>query len=204
LKFELAVYPALLKSLEADKSPSSGMISKAALTQRVREDWGDLKPNVIIRPLPRSYDQMRLGMAPWEIRNIIPGIEISTMSDHLSWGRLSNQSGETDVKFWDGEAYSFGKTWHLQRRDAEELRSNMTDKLGTPTSSWPGIDLVELTWDDGHVKITFTTDSSASKTGDTDVVSALSDDIDSALAESESHKRAYKPAPSVHSFFAVR
>lgn len=201
VRFELVVYSLYLKSLADDRTPAANVLEKKWVIHDYREEMDDLQQNIVVKHLPRNLDNLRLGMAPWEIRNLVPGIDISSMSQHYSRGWLSTDAGTTDIKFWDQAAYSLCEERpDAQSKNYEELRSTVIDQFGTPISDARLPTYESLEWDDGTLDVSYTI---SSQSGDkTEVTRCVTDKHGKALEQSESSSEAsYKAAPRIRSFF---
>jgi hypothetical protein len=67
VSLEVCVYPQLI-ALPGGEDPL------------FRYLWGDGTGPVVLKPLPEGFGNLRLRSAPWQVRQAIPGIDISTTS----------------------------------------------------------------------------------------------------------------------------
>jgi len=74
LSFELIAFPVVSKC--AQMHPDSNM-DMADVCARAKERWGEAPSEPIVaRPMPTEMFGLQLGMVPWQVRDVIPGIDI--------------------------------------------------------------------------------------------------------------------------------
>ena len=123
---ELAIYPALMAASHGN-----------SVMGDLKSLWGDGGPR-LVRPLPKAYDGVNLGMTPSQVQAVIPGIRIVT--DDYDYGRsigTSSPKGELNLaefNFWDGHLLGFTRTHHGDDNGVlKAMPSKLIQQLGTPT-----------------------------------------------------------------------
>jgi hypothetical protein len=145
LDLEVVAYPTMV-TVESTPHPSK-------LVRQVSYDWGESSEPFVLKSMPTEVDGLRLGMQPWEVRSVVPGIDISSRSEHLSQGFQGGDS-PTGVAFWDGRLYQFNRIHeNVSASQFAQTPQQMIAVLGTPIRGWQIPLTVDLTWEDQKIEI---------------------------------------------------
>ncbi len=197
VNMEMAVYPEMIDATEDGKNR---FWTNDLWIKQLKRDWGEISEVPTAKPLPRGFGDIQLRMAPWQVRAALPGIEISTLSDHKATGNLGSSSGETSMDFWDGRAASIFRSWHVQPDQITQVRDQLIERFGMPSRCDP--DAASLAWDDGSTEMTYMLHKGDPEAGEIDVW--FSDDELSSIAEAANlaaNPPKFKAAPETRSFF---
>ena len=156
LELEVVDYPALMSALGAQLLGGGGE-SKPDLIIRAKREWGEPSEPALLKPMPSEVDGLRLGMEPWEVRKAVPGIEITSVSEHEATGRLiQGRNSLTVVGFWDGRLYMFNRFHeNIPAAQFASLSSRIAPMLGTPILQIESPTLVWLEWQDETIEISY-------------------------------------------------
>ena len=129
---EVAVYPLLLAEDSSGKAPIGGK----EYLRHLKRGWGEDVNEVARKPLPKGLQgDVSLRMKPWQVRSVVPGIQIDSDSERSARGVLGE---ETTVDFWDGLVSKFCRTWHdLPPDQFPALHDRLIEGLGEPTEILP-------------------------------------------------------------------
>ncbi|MGA2002414.1 MAG: hypothetical protein ABSG70_03475 [Terriglobales bacterium] len=150
LKLEIVDYPAMLSALDAPQAGGDGSIFKSDPIKDIKAEWEEPSEPVMLRPLPKEVDGLRLGMEPWEVRKAVPGIEITSVSEHEATGTLiQGRNSLTAVGFWDGRLYIFNRFHeNIPAAQFASLLRRIAPALGTPILQIESPTLVWFEWQD--------------------------------------------------------
>lgn len=103
--FDLLVFPELGGHQTDDATGAS-----QAMTLIILKKWGEDHEPPILRPMPVGLFGLRLGMVPWQVREVFPETNISSSStsdNREMYGGFGNEQSNLQVHFWNGTLYSF-------------------------------------------------------------------------------------------------
>jgi hypothetical protein len=200
----LVVYPALIA---AEKNSKSSM-SREDLLALEKQQWGVDQPPIELRTLQRDVSGIELLMTPWQVRSVLPGIEINTISDDEATGLLETAKVDTWVSFWDGHAMVITKCWYDVPADQlPQIRAKLLHDYGTPSNWLPPSILPgsseSFTWEDKDTQVGFVLHPKGK--GDFPEVDAWFRDrqltSSKEAARADANPPTFKAAPETHSFF---
>jgi hypothetical protein len=157
LRLEIVDYPMMLSALGAPQGGGDGFVFRSDPIRETKAEWEEPSEPVVLRPLPKEVDGLRLGMEPWEVRRVVPGIEINSVSEHEAKGVfLQGPNSLTAVGFWDGKLYQFNR-FHENVSAAQfaSILRNITPKLGTPVVQLESPTLVMYEWQDETIGLSY-------------------------------------------------
>lgn len=146
---EMAVYPEMIGMIKL------GDIVTDQFLADMRSSWGEHPSSPILKPLPDSLAGVQLGMAPWQVRSALPGIEISADSDNDAKGVLGSETPQTIVKFWNGRAMMLFKEWKVSQEDVPKLRNKLLEEFGTPSGHLSTKNFEYIIWEDSRVEMEY-------------------------------------------------
>ena len=166
--------------------------------------WGEDAGQEIIKQLPAGLPDVKLRMTPWQLRSVLPGIELKRQSEHREQGKADAPNVHTDVALWYDLVSFVSRTWNNVPADQiPEFRRHLIEEYGAPSEELPPTDGYEtITWEDDYTKIWYM--FSTIKSDSQEVQGWYTDkrlhSLDEA-ADSANHPSEFKPAPEAHSFF---
>lgn len=201
-ELEMAIYPPWISHLQ-NSSDQDKLMSRGVLVSSVRRDWERGARPSVLKELPVSLSGLRLGMAPFQVRAVVPGIEISSLSEKESKGSATSGSFRYDVDFWNNHACSFCRTisdFPAARFGA--ISEKQYAILGTPASELLGSQSEYFEWEDSRTIITMLMATSSNAQGSS-IEQCMRDRRLDDLKESahESKPPQYKSSPETKSFF---
>ncbi len=198
----LVIYPAMMAMIRADKNSNSFASKTEALM--LEQDW-NASP-LDLRTLPRNVSGLELSMTPWQVRSILPGIEINTISEDEAIGELKTAKVDTSVSFWDGRAMAISKSWYDVPTDQlPQIRAKLLKDYGTVRPLPPIIPGAPeiFSWEDNETQILFYLWLKGK--GERPEVDAWFTDRRlaslKAAAEAAANPPKFEAAPETHSFF---
>ena len=145
---ELFVYPEMITRVATGNGVS------AVTDQFVRElkrEWGENPSTPILKPLPTALGGVQLRMAPWQVRDALPGIQIRSDSASDAQGVLGDNISKTMVDFRNGQAVLIFTTRKIDRDGILKLRNELLAQFGTPSHLLSDKNFEDITWEDDGV-----------------------------------------------------
>jgi len=157
LKLEIVDYPAMLSALDAPEAGGDGSVFKSDPIKDTKAEWEEPSEPVMLRPLPTEVDGLRLGMEPWEVRKAVPGVKMTSVSEHEANGMLIHGPNSlTAVGFWDGKLYEFNRFHeNVSALQFASLLRDIGPTLGTPVLQIESPTLVWFEWEDETIAIKY-------------------------------------------------
>jgi hypothetical protein len=167
----------------------------------IARGWGDATEPVVLKRLTDGIGGLRLRTAPWQVRQAVPGIDITAVSEQKAGGEFTNGDYRVTVEFWEGHLMSFCEYWSNQRSQHYlSVRDHSLQLWGTPARGFSTADLENIVWDDGHTMIDYDCVKGTGNAGA--LFSRCFIDLELAqLADTTERPAQFKPAPSTKSFF---
>jgi hypothetical protein len=206
MELTLAAFPELIADIQ-DK-PENEILPKAKRLEEQERFWGmipDEPPT--LKAVPSGISGMELGTQPWQVRTLVPGMDIFSLSDgRRASGKYAREDYEVSVAFWNGSAYSICITQRgVSIADFERLRSQLIDQYGTPVSDNQIRKSVFLEWDDGSRNLWYALEPETGQnaTGERgSETTCLSDKrVFQVVHAATDGPPSFAPAPPSHSFF---
>ncbi|HYU46595.1 MAG TPA: hypothetical protein VEK84_10520 [Terriglobales bacterium] len=157
VEIDVAIIPALLASEEKkNRGVNSDAVDGDWLLKSLRYQWAIDDEPVIRRPMPRGEDDVKLRMAPWQVRAALPGIDISSISDNEQRGTYQRNSSRVDVSFWDQQACAVCReTTSVSVEQFDNMRRRLMEELGTPAGGWKSRLTEVYDWEDDEVTVDY-------------------------------------------------
>jgi hypothetical protein len=131
--FDLLVFPKLGWGHETDDATGFSQ----AMTLINLKEWGEDHKPPILRPMPVGLFGLRLGMVPWQVREVFPETTISSSStsdNREMYGGFGNEQSNLQVHFWNGTLYSFCyMRFDVSPEEGANFRAKLFADLGTPS-----------------------------------------------------------------------
>jgi hypothetical protein len=166
-------------------------------------EWGNTSAPVVHKPLPEGIGGLRLRQSPWELRQAVPGIDITTISEQEAKGEYKTPDYVLGVKFWRGHVKSFCEYWSTYQFQRYVVVRDQSLKLwGTPGRRWDNVShsgVEMITWDDGHTDIEYSWTTGSGNAGTS--FSRCWSDIELSQLSDSGGAEQYKTAPMTKSFF---
>jgi len=167
----------------------------------LRHQWAMSDETDHLKRMPRGDGTLTLGMAPWQVRAAIQGIQISSISDTQMQGNYIGPASAVDVQFLNQRLSHFCReSDEMSYLQFVEVQNSLMEQLGTPMGGWKSSGGERNEWEDSDVKVFYRWGPSVRKSGKTVADLCLYDKTLEEQSGSNQSPPSYK-TPETHSFF---